>query len=584
MEKYNNSNVIEKNELYIAVKEVHQILTDKSREIGELQKSIILRNRIEEVKEKANIFYSDQQTDLETRFKVFREVIPLIRESLNKLANEKEYEELWLILASYNSVILSALAFGGGSDPTNKFEGQAHLLSHMLMGVPRIELTDTSQLPKDRKWFELRRYQFNALSTTITLLQTAISTVFFFGKSDLDEWVNSAFWHYKVLLEFIDSLNYKLLWEFNKENSEEFYRKVFSSILPINGFPNFIYIIYQLYGHSYDDKLDFSQMMDNLSIESIFDSSQRMTEYIQRIINTIIELYDKGVIDRNAKPNDSLHFKRINGIKISIDRTSHTINAFKTNLLTGTKNPETLELAIIKTYEHLEFLEWLVKSRDNIFKSSIGITYKLVINQLIALNTLKALNSQNFESYMLFCHKYNFLFNKDLTSELSDTLFIQILSQLYLETHLSKEVDLQKYKVQMEQIINTKSISPTEFIARNLLYVIIRMLIKDIQIDEVNQIFDVINQFTISQGLNHIQDYVLLYCDNLLTAYKGDEPIYQLPPNLEKINELDPFTWIIPDFSILANKSRLGTILYIPFNIVSNRVLRSINNKIDSLF
>lgn len=547
----------------------------RKRKLEDKQLIMILKRRLAQIKTSSNTLATKIGTDIEVLLKTYSYSVSLFSKLLHLIPDKQEYEDIWLELMAMENIAISVFAslILMASDHL-RFFAQASLLSQMLLGVENISNLPELPSPESPEFMEKFGVIFNLLNSNVAMYTISLKVIPTIHETDFIEWVNNGFWNSKLLLELIEKINIKALYYTTvKFSPETFYLRITSIISPVLQLYSLPLLVERKIGSKWPEEINTYDLMDENNIHGLLKYGEKLTNYINNIEQKLYDLYKKKVIDVNMNPSKNDLFKMMTFlIKNNLENhisTMNTINSFfEINKEHSPSTIQEIEEQIEKTNKFIqEIMKLQAQTSENNIRS---ITGQLMIEKLELLTILHILLSISKNQPTIFDKYYQAQYS--LVSQIPpntapDLHLYMLLGNIFVSTKFKQELDKKLVLNQIEKIINYYVIYPRHYVALLVLKAIIMFLDGETDQESIKKLLIEGEQVIINTGNDHIKDLYSQYVSSLLSAFNEEMGAYEIGFENIDINPLDPYTWLIPDFTITLSPKVTGAILYLPFNI-----------------
>ncbi len=547
------------------------LTTSRERQLETNHKVMLINRRINSIKEAANKLIAELHTDPERLVETLSIAVTALNNVLTRIPNEDAYQTVWLELTASHNMLLGVFAayYQQGTDMT-RLQAQANLLSRLLVGIPRIEKIPNLPSKESREYRKSLVALLNAVMSAESVYTAALTAIPTMHHEDLINWANNAFRYASLVLEVSDLLEYEEIYKNDPLNRNRFFERVTVTLLPIIRVYSIPLLVYSKLGELWPNTINSHEFVEPPIHMGLIKLADKLEEKMNARLNELQRLYDNGVLDRNEDPSKIREVQNIVLIGRHVFKTwKATIEAvYKTLITQDIHSLKLIERAI--QYQQEAFNDVMqIAQEANSPSGSIAIQLALeVVEQLIPLFVLKSVQLNNSGVFHTSLAPFLPLLEQVPIHQNPNLHFLRTIAEIYVDTQAGDTLNHSRLIHRLQEL--GKEISP--FWPRHRIATKILLWILELIFEQPNpnvleqQMAEVLQSEIILGGQKHLEQAFVNYYQSLLQAAKGAEPVYDFASGNIEINILDPYTWLIPDFSKYAKEKQLGNILYIPFN------------------
>jgi len=512
------------------------------------------------------------KTSLTYKANIFLNYLPVLNNLGNKLqfavSRHNQLTEIKLLVIEFNSIsnfMLWALInnFRENKDLRNIIS--ANLVSKLLIGIEKYNDFPDHLNYQSSSFYRVFSSVFNYYQTSAGIYTSAITYLEDLDASEIITFANKAFYFHEKIINTLENIELNL---FVDKITAQADREPFNLLLtihwPLISLLDLTIHLHQKLGQRWYQLIDPRNLIIPREDEGLFYLTERVLFLVNRFQN---------YIDTNM-PSTYSDKETLNGISMILSVISRLLNDIYL---------KTMDTRILESYvrDHLDdlledhysqmnkFTE--LRQFENTYNQSIATTFYVdALMDLYAIVAVKSIISHNpniMKSHMNNLESYKSTINLELYPKLD---FISIISRLSAITS-NREIDKLPVIIEdLDRFNSLVSIIDRNYIAGKIISIIIsyyqnecsKILVEELDKLKNEQILDV---------QDHIAPELLQYLLYLKEKIKGNNEVQpfnrQTYPNIWDLK-----SWLIPDFSAIAEIKQLPTIVYVPFNLESDKV------------
>jgi hypothetical protein len=546
------------------------------RSASQVQMKIVINRYMDDIVEKLNSFLFDINSSPDEKINVVMETLPLVTDILNHLPNVQIFEESWHKYSALSNFLRMNLAnFNVESDHVRVISS-ANLLGQLLIGdVPHLnELPEMPDFDDPLKYFDKFAIIYNTLQTTCGVYQSLLDSLSTIAYKDLIEWSKEGLWHFKLLFDLLFSQDLKQLLKTKKiKKMSKFYENQYNFTVQFSALLQFILSIHSKLGGKWPEELLNYGLLQEFTIPSYLSLIVKLRKFTHEMLSDIEWAYNANIINKNDHWEQSEHYIIVDITLDSFDQYEKYILLYENKVLSSDLNRLTDFYNI-----NIKLIEKLINfggGRDNIINSYL-VTFVLdIFKSTLPFLAHEALLTKSADKFENIHYEYRFILDKFDISQDTTLFLVNVLSRLYIYSHLESGYDLSLNEIYEELKISRDFLmmKPRNYIAASILTLILSIIIDKDNHDYHNQIINEILSNSIEDGMQyHLRNEVFNYLGQISQAKQGETPDFS--PFMHRLQqyEFDTFSWLIPDFSKLCLEIGIAPIIYIPFNRESDAI------------
>ncbi len=545
--------------------------TSRERQLGTSHKVMLINRRINSIKEATNRLIAELHTDPERLVTTLSIAITTLNNILTKIPNEKDYQTVWLELTASHNLLLGVFAtyYQQGTDMT-RLQAQANLLSRLLVGIPKIEKIPTLPPKEDPNYRKSLTALLNAVMSAESVYTAALTAIPTMHYEDFINWANNAFRYASLVLKVSDLLVYEEIYKNDPLNRNIFFERVTVTLLPIIRAYSIPLLTYSKLGELWPQEIDSHGFIEPPIHLGLIRLAEKLEEKMDARLDELQRLYDEGILDRNDDPSRRDEIQNVVLIGRHVFKTwKVTIEALYSSLIT--QDPQSLELIERAIQYQQDAFDDVMQIAQKASPSTSSIATQLaleIVEQLIPLFVLKSIQMNNSSVFHASLSPFLPLLEQVPVQQNPNLHFLRILAEIYVDAHAGDPLNHSRLIYHLQELAKkTSPFWPRHRVAIKILLWTLTLIFDQPDLDSLEQqMAKTLQSEIIMGGQKHLEQAFVNYYNSLLQAAKGIEPVYDFVSGSIEINILDPYTWLIPDFSKYTKEKQLGNILYIPFN------------------
>lgn len=529
-----------------------------------LARKIMLSNKLSSISKFLAALDQDDSLRIDQRMEVYSKVQDILERAKQNLTKQEQNLAFWetINLIQFLNLRKASLYF---FDERRKVIVSANMLAEILVGID-LETIPNLPAPSNPDFRRILSILLNILSNSAGIYELAIENLQILDLESFEEWA-------RIIL---DSYHRQMdIWNITaRQEVKELYQKnkgtaiyLQNEIIKAFSLENLGYLIYmmEILRPSLSNSLFSHPIFNVFQSNSYYDFVDITIEDIKKIRYRI----EQCVLNDSSLKIEDLPL--IEDLDIILDLNLLRKKAYSVLELPSSKVSE----LILDWYRILNkirrnnslTLDWIISER--------GQTYLATFIEFVHLLAVEGVA----EPLLVFQERWNGFSELIETIPLADyTSLFQTLTliELYVRLHHEDYSSLEHNFQIIWRIRNEVELNLTLFVENNILQCLLGFytnMLSESQIEEL--IKDTTNLVKdVMPGKSYVND-LLEYLENFLKVLNGEEASFEkLSSKRIQINDLDPSTWLIPDFQKLAKAKGKPYIPFIPFNRKKDKFYR----------
>ncbi|MDH5404427.1 MAG: hypothetical protein OEY49_18145, partial [Candidatus Heimdallarchaeota archaeon] len=544
--------------------ELSQFLKDSSfRNIGTKQKAIIIKQNIKDIMFYADKYLHSELVDQTLLYSTLIQTSMTFNDAKNQIAEEEGLTEINYIIRIAANKWISKIALSRGNFGLSNLEGTSSLIEEYLKNTTKILSIPTKPMKNETNYKNTINIIFNLLLSTIKAYLIPTIEIDHLNIESIKDWGSKAFWHLKLIIDFLVGLNLKdFIQNINDISVEDI--KIYYEISLIKQLKlELSFSLAQMLGNGWFQIVEtyglFNKNEEDRIIATIIESNQWITKWE----NELNELIKSNNFNKTKFPeiNELEFITGYNDLNCKIRKLWKEIR-FQ-NL---PKNKPLLEELISEILNFYTLQSKLISQDPHYNSNRMQKYYQIIINSLLGSFSLLFDYTNSIEELQTFSQDQNFLFtpNKD------NLQYIYIRTLLNLQFHLSNNNQLQIHAIKSEliQMIDSLERFPKYIITVKMLIIVIGLYLEELEINEMNEIIVEIMEIIDKNHIIHLENGIIHYLNQLKLSITNKQQIFSIPKEREDFDIQDILSWIVPVFKS-ENRSK---IVFLPFNRQKDQV------------
>lgn len=562
-------------ELIETLKKVVSFLKEANqRSMSLIQRKILLNSKLDELAGNINDFISDLTLNSEQKVDTLLEALNLSQEVLNNIPDAPVLSNTWLSYTSFVNFVRATLANIHLDSDSIRSYSSANILSHLLLDdIKKMEsLPELPPYDNPTKFFETYIPLSNALQSTASIFSRLIQNIRLVSIQDLSYWGDMTIYNFHLFRELVKLFDIIKLLETKKvQKMDRLLNNVFTfantvSIL----FYTFIDLHLKFRGIWPEDFNTYGEL-ERLDLRSIKKLNENIIEFNLNMYELLQEGYSKKLISINDKPEDGEFYRDYELVLKDSNYLTQQIEVYlKMVDPLDPSNLDRIDKLIILGDEVFSLIFKISGGREKIADSFyVGSFLDTFIN-ILPFYALKALylNNTNILENLLLEYR-------DILSgfrEHTNLFFTTTLAELFVYSRLDDEIDFNEYYQSLLDKLKDFELNPRTYVTVIHLTVLISYFIPSVSANDREELLAKAE----SRGL--LSNDLEVYKEDFLemkNSFLESRSINQAHPinNRLKIIELDPFSFLIPDFTKLLERRQLPNWKYFPFNRACDSII-----------
>jgi hypothetical protein len=541
------------------------------RSLSNKQKSIILNNQYDTLREAFNKFHSDPTLTLENRTRILFEIVPRLNDLLNLIYSD-DLEKIRLKISNIANFGLILMVGPSGEEDLWLHLTSANLIVKILSGVhtySQVPKFSTFQVPN---FYENNGIYLNSLRGIVGIFQGAIISLsnVNISRENCIEWANTAFKHLLYINEYVKSIKLESMAIALKGKEKNIYFGGLIRSQSMSGTFTLSYYLLRMFGDIWPQEIN-TQNLIKRSLIGLVEFCKYQEYFAFSVIEEIKDLYSRGVINPNESPDKYPHVSNLNlfrnGYKSARNVFETLKNVVDTCIINNTYENYIIEIINNGLLSSQDYRLYLINSGNGIDTYYIhSLIYEL---SLVMVKSTIQKTIKEFENYLKSINETILLIKTSSNPEFQYTL---ILTKIKLICELGSVEELFPCIEDLTKLLESLNRRPRLYVTTLILLNIIKNIKDPQSISKNSSEFEKGKLLLQTYGQVHLEEKYLNYVQIIKKAFSSENSKLtylnnEIPSILKQpINHLDPFTWIKPEFSkFLPENSRY--LPWIPFNI-----------------
>ena len=552
------------------------ILQLKERSLGFLQQKIILNRKIEHLKQLFNQVNMDFTINADAKADFFLKALPILAEALNHLPTEKEFQEQWMELSSAFNFFLIAISSMKGEMEQRKIQASANLLAQILTGVPKLERLPELPTMEDRTYIKRFALVFNLVQSTAGVYTSILGSLDTIHIDDLVQWVNLAFWHYKLYFELLEEIDLIKFYEITKKRDGSFYQRIIAYYGSLFNVIALSLQLESLLGQGWHEKIETYGILQEKSLKGVILLLKQGIEILNQLEATLQRGVEQGIIDRNERPEHSPYFQQLLFFKGILEKELVISEAmFEVFMLKNQDAKTELFRAYQASSQFLTMLNQMHQNNINeIISSQLGEEFLNEVQRNIALGALLNKYQDSSAPFTVILNELEGVFQAIKMEKHPKLFLLKILASLFTNLlHECDETRLLEAYTELRELKKHLMLYPRDYLAASSL---LSILSYGLNLEPVEEIIKELEKDyelgIISANMFHLQEDYASYVQALKNVFLNKAPAYTFSKERSFLIPLDHWSWLIPELQRL-NKKNDFPLLYYPFNRLHDKII-----------
>jgi hypothetical protein len=532
-----------------------------------IQRKILLNSNLDELAGNINDFISDLTLNSEHKVNTLLEALNIGQEILNNIPDAPELSNSWLSYTSFVNFIRATLANIHLDSDSIRSYSSANILGHLLLdNIKKMEkLPELPPYDNPTTFFETYIPLSNALQSTGSIFSGLIQNIRLVSIQDLTYWGDMSFYYFHLFRELVNQFDIMTLLRTRKvKKIDRFYNNVFTFANSAS-ISFYTYIeLHTIFSGNWPEGFDTYGELEKFDLTNIRKLNKNIFEFNRNMYSLLQEGYTKKLVSINDKPeNAEFH----SDYKLVLKDSEYLDQLFEVYINMSdplnSSNLDNIEKLITLGDEAFSLIFDISGGREEIAESFYVASFLDTFIEVLPFYALKSiyLNDSNIIENIFFEYRDILDGFKDHTN----LFFTTKLAKLFVYSHLDKEIEFDDYYHSFHDKLKDFELNPRTYIAVIHLMVLISYFIPSIGESEREELFVKAESGGLSK--NDLESYKVDF-EEMKNAFLGNKEVNQTHSIHNRLNiiELDPFSFLIPDFSKLLKRRQLPNWKYYPFN------------------
>lgn len=540
----------------------------EDRELGNLQKQIIMNNNLDNVNSAAQKYLNSDISDWDRYNSILIQTTTVLKDAYQRI--EPEVGDLSKIRDTLrinaNQWIIKIVNARATSD-FNTISQTSHMIGEFLNSADKIKNFKKTPISSDEKYLEKYLRQFDLLKSMAYTHAESILKIKLLPTNWVKDWSGKYFYYIKEILTYLDGLNLIKIYTIDSTTAQHF---VYSVIELYTHIVVFSYRLMALYGQDWNEEIELYDFTYKSGLQGLQEIIFYCKDQISNLYNKLLDLNQRRQISlpTSTSHDVSLEFIDILGKTIkTIGTTIKVVEEIQSSRISRFTNEyeQTLSKVIESLKPFQEDNEILEHVHRTLLRNIEGIS-EILINQLVILNYQKITNEIKSPKSIQFEQI------KELSAysinDRTNIVFTQFFTYIGIK---ADDFEIEKWLLDYLNAMNLNSNNPLDKIAVEILTILLKIdthfQTSTILEKSIKKIIDYVNS---AMAISHLRGEITGYLNNMLKLLKN-ETQFKLKRWESKRNIVDPISWVIPKI-----KSSIS-IRYEPYNKYQNYLLPEMN-------
>ncbi len=543
---------------------------------------ILINQKLDEIKHTLSgipmeVFSLLGNEELTNFFDQVLEKVTVITSNMNKQEHLIEWFELEVIRLNYASMYASMWGQGGALQVI----GTAQAMTHALIGIQTLDVEGLFISDwKHPDFYKRKKLILNYLSSAVSFFFTLCDTLNFIHKFDLLNWLDQACKSAELFLKYTE-----LYWDVPKSiELDKKYRK-------FEGKPNYspyyatfaildniIIALVSLQRYFFDYSINVQstgEMLNFSNTTTFFESLDRLMEKATHYVSDFKEHVRKGLFGFNEDPLEDPNIKetihQLDLTKVYIKGNFALYRIIYEDVHSELHLLE--EIVLPAFFEELERYKDLMKSEE-FEQSHLADGMNMMLETILFYAGIYALKKDDFSFIEKVEKEYAFFFEEEKLARYPNLNGFYYLLKTTFSLRSSDFSDIQKYSKNLILLSKHSVYEVRNSLSYAILGYMLNMLAGQITknqfLDTLKEKFDELYLAFPPDFQSEIEIYF-----SYLNASLANENMAIDMSRLAEPKHYDSYSIFIPDVSKYAKEKGFNIIIYLPFNLKKDYIVRS---------
>ena len=537
------------------------------RSMSLIQRKILLNSKLDELAGNINDFISDLTLNSKQKVNTLLETLNLSQEILNNIPDAPELSNTWLSYTSFVNFVRATLANTHLDSDSIRSYSSANILGHLLLDdIKKMDkLPELPPYDNPTIFFETFIPLSNALQSTASIFSRLIENIRLVSIQDLTYWGDMTLYYFHLFRELVKQFDIITLLETRKvQKIDRLYNNVYT-FASTTSILFYVYIdLHSRFKGIWSDNFDTYGEIESYNLINIKNLNANIIKFNTNMHDLLQEGYSRKLVSINDKPEDAEFYQDYELVL----KDSHYLNQlFEIYInMVDPLDPSNLnhvEKLIPLADEVFSIIFKIAKGREKIVESFYVGSFLDTFISVLPFYALKAVYLKDINILENLLLEY-----RDIMSGFKDhanLFFTTTMAKLFVYTHLDNEIDLEDYYQSLLTRLKEFELNPRTYIAVIHLMVLISYFVPSINAREREELLARAENGGLSANDPEIYKEDFNEMKNAFLEGRDINQSHSINSRLKTI-EMDPFSFLIPDFTKLLERKQLPSWKYFPFN------------------